>query len=124
LPIIFVTTVVGFWLFSVQHRFEASAWFRQPEWTFDAAALGGSSHLALPRILHWATGNIGYHHIHHLSPRIPCYNLAACHESNALLRPKTTLSLRRALGAGNLTLWDEELGKLVRFRDVDATART
>jgi omega-6 fatty acid desaturase (delta-12 desaturase) len=119
LPIVFVTTVVGFWLFSVQHRFENSAWLRQPEWSFDAAALTGSSHLALPRILHWATGNIGYHHIHHLSPRIPSYNLAACHRSNALLRPATTLSLRRALGAGNLTLWDEESGKLVRFRDVN-----
>jgi len=117
LPIIFVTTVVGFWLFSVQHRFEDGAWLRQPEWSFDAAALAGSSHLALPRILHWATGNIGYHHIHHLSPRIANYNLAACHRSSALLRPATSLSLRRALGAGNLTLWDEQLGKLVRFRD-------
>ena len=117
LPIVFVTTVVGFWLFSVQHRFEKGVWLRQPEWSFDAAAMAGSSHLALPRILHWATGNIGYHHIHHLSPRIPNYRLAACHRSNALLRPANPLSLRRALGAGNLTLWDEELGRLVRFRD-------
>jgi omega-6 fatty acid desaturase (delta-12 desaturase) len=117
LPIVVVTTVVGFWLFSVQHRFEDGAWLRQPNWSFDAAAMKGSSHLALPRILHWATGNIGYHHIHHLSPRIPNYRLAACHRSNAILQPETSLSLGRALGAGNLTLWDEAKGKLVRFRD-------
>lgn len=117
LPIIFVTTVVGFWLFSVQHRFEEGAWLRQPDWSFDAAAMKGSSHLALPRILHWATGNIGYHHIHHLSPRIPNYRLAACHRSSTILQPETSLSLARALGAGNLTLWDEAKGKLVRFRD-------
>jgi omega-6 fatty acid desaturase (delta-12 desaturase) len=117
LPIIAVTTIVGFWLFSVQHRFEAGAWLRQPDWSFDAAAMKGSSHLALPRILHWATGNIGYHHIHHLSPRIPNYRLAACHRSSEILRPETSLSLARALGAGNLTLWDEAKGKLVRFRD-------
>lgn len=117
IPIIVVTTIVGFWLFSVQHRFEEGAWLRQPEWSFDAAAMQGSSHLALPRVLHWATGNIGYHHIHHLSPRIPNYRLAACHRSSAMLRPETSLSLARALGAGNLTLWDEAKGKLVRFRD-------
>jgi len=118
LPIFFVTTVVGFWLFSVQHRFENGAWLRQSAWSFDEAALNGSSHLALPRVLQWATGNIGYHHIHHLSPRVPNYRLAACHQSSEFLRPAVSLSLRRALAAGNLTLWDEDLGKLVRFSDV------
>jgi omega-6 fatty acid desaturase (delta-12 desaturase) len=120
LPIIVVTTIVGFWLFSVQHRFENGQWLRQSEWRFDIAALTGSSFLALPRVLHWATGNIGYHHIHHLSPGVPNYRLAACHRSSVLFRPAVSLSLGRALGAGNLTLWDEEQGKLVRFRDARA----
>src|SRR4029079_2315900 len=106
LPFIVVTTIVGFWLFSVQHRFEEGAWLRQPDWSFDAAAMKGSSHLALPGVLHWATGNISYHHIHHLSPRIPNYRLAACHRSSAILRPDTSLSLKRALSAASLTLWD------------------
>jgi omega-6 fatty acid desaturase (delta-12 desaturase) len=123
LPIFFVTTVVGFWLFSVQHRFENGAWLRQSTWSFDEAALNGSSHLALPRVLQWATGNIGYHHIHHLSPRVPNYRLAACHQSSEFLRPAVSLSLGRALAAGNLTLWDEDLCKLVRFSDVRGQLR-
>jgi acyl-lipid omega-6 desaturase (Delta-12 desaturase) len=117
LPIVFITTVVGVWLFSVQHRFETARWMRRGEWNFADAALEGSSYLKLPRILHWLTGNIGYHHIHHLSPRVPNYRLAACHQSNAVLRPDMPLTLDRAFGAASLTLWDEAQKKLVRFRD-------
>jgi omega-6 fatty acid desaturase (delta-12 desaturase) len=117
LPIIVVTTIVGVWLFSVQHRFETARWLRQQEWNFAEAAMRGSSYLALPSVLHWLTGNIGYHHIHHLSPRVPNYRLAACHRGNAVLRQEKPLTLKRALGAGNLALWDETQNKLVRFRD-------
>ncbi len=117
LPIMFVTTVLGVWLFSVQHRFDDARWLRKGEWNFVDAALEGSSYLALPRILHWLTGNIGYHHIHHLSQRVPNYRLAECHRSNALLRPVKPLTLGRALQAGRLTLWDESKARLVRFRD-------
>ncbi len=118
LPIVIVTTVIGVWLFSVQHRFEDARWLHRDEWNFMDAALLGSSYLSIPLVLHWLTGNIGYHHIHHLSPRVPNYRLAACHRSNALLQPEKPLSLRRAFGAGNLALWDESLLRLVRFRDV------
>ncbi|MBI3676354.1 MAG: fatty acid desaturase [Proteobacteria bacterium] len=117
LPIVVITTIVGVWLFSVQHRFETARWVRQPEWNFTDAAMKGSSYLALPSVLHWLTGNIGYHHIHHLSPRVPNYRLAACHRDNEVLRQEKPLSLKRALGAGNLALWDEAQNKLVRFRD-------
>lgn len=117
LPIVVLSSIVGVWLFSVQHRFETARWMRRTDWNFADAALQGSSHLALPRVLHWLTGNIGFHHIHHLSPRVPNYLLAACHGSSALLRPSQPLSLGHALSAGRLALWDEASGKLVRFRD-------
>jgi acyl-lipid omega-6 desaturase (Delta-12 desaturase) len=77
LPIIVISTIVGVWLFSIQHRFEGASWARREEWNLADAALKSSSHLTLPRILHWMTGNIGYHHIHHLSVRVPNYRLAA-----------------------------------------------
>lgn len=117
IPIVIFTSIVGVWLFSVQHRFENARWMRRNEWNFADAALEGSSYLVLPRVLHWLTGNIGFHHIHHLSPRVPNYRLAACHRSNALLHPEVPLSLGRAFGAGYLALWDESQNKLVRFRD-------
>ncbi len=117
LPVVLLSSIVGVWLFSVQHRFETARWMRRHDWNFVDAALEGSSHLALPRVLQWWTGNIGFHHIHHLSPRVPNYLLSACHGSSALLRPSRPLSLARALSAGRLALWDEASGRLVRFRD-------
>jgi acyl-lipid omega-6 desaturase (Delta-12 desaturase) len=117
LPIVTVTTVVGVWLFSVQHRFDDAHWLRQPEWSFQAAAMKGSSYLKLPKILQWLTGNIGFHHIHHLAPRVPNYRLEACYRSASVLREDPPLTIARALGASSLTLWDETSQKLVRFRD-------
>lgn len=118
LSIVMLSSIIGFWLFSVQHRFETARWMRKPDWTYMDAAMSGSSHLSLPRLLHWMTGNIGFHHIHHLSPRVPNYRLAACHHSNPILRPAGSLSLRRALSGSNLVLWDERAERLIRFRDV------
>ncbi len=116
LPIVFVTTVLGVWLFSVQHRFDDARWLRKDEWNFADAALQGSSYLALPRILHWLTGNIGYHHIHHLSQRVPNYRLAECHRSSVLLHPEKPLTLGRALLAARLTVWGAGARRLGRFR--------
>jgi omega-6 fatty acid desaturase (delta-12 desaturase) len=118
LPVVTITAIIGVWLFSVQHRFEGAQWLRRNEWNFADASLNGTSYLVLPRILHWMTGNIGFHHLHHLSQRIPNYRLMACDRQNAQLRPQRPLTLWRALAAGGLTLWDEEAGRLVRFRDV------
>jgi omega-6 fatty acid desaturase (delta-12 desaturase) len=117
LPVVILSTIIGAWLFSVQHRFEGARWSRRDEWTYTDAALNGSSFLHLPDILHWATGNIGFHHIHHLSPRVPNYRLAACHRSSTLLQPERPLSLASAFGSASLTLWDEAQDKLVGFRD-------
>lgn len=118
LPIIAVTTIVGVWLFSIQHRFETACWMRRAEWTFQSAALSGSSYLKLPRWLAWATGNIGFHHIHHLAPRVPNYRLEQCYRTSEILHPDNPLQIRAALRASRLILWDEARERLVRFKDV------
>ncbi len=116
-PVIAITTIVGVWLFSVQHRFEEAHWLRKSDWTFHDASMKGTSYLKLPRILQWMTGNIGFHHIHHLAPRVPNYRLETCYVSAAILREETPLTLRSAFGAAALTLWDEGRKKLVPFKD-------
>ncbi|MCB9892137.1 MAG: fatty acid desaturase [Planctomycetes bacterium] len=109
---------VGVWLFYLQHQFEDAYWERGDTWDYAAAALRGSSFLRLPRVLQWFSGNIGFHHIHHLSPRVPNYNLERCHRSDPLfegVRPMTLLGSLKTLG---LKLWDETSKKLVGFRHV------
>jgi len=118
LTLIAVSSVLGVWLFSVQHRFEAAHWSPRSDWRFVDAALGGSSWLRLPAPLQWLTGNIGFHHVHHLDPRVPNYRLDAAHQAMQSLHPTPPLDLRHALTAPWLTLWDEAAGRLVRFRDV------
>jgi len=118
LPIMVVASILGVWLFSLQHRFESSLWLGRGEWSFVEAALKGSSYFRLPSALHWLTGNIGFHHVHHLNPRIPNYRLRPCHEAVQALHPVRALTLRAGLRAPRLTLWDEQCGRLVRFADV------
>jgi acyl-lipid omega-6 desaturase (Delta-12 desaturase) len=116
LPIMFLASVAGVWLFSVQHRFEESEWLRQTEWTPVRAALNGSSYLKLPRVLQWFTGNIGFHHIHHLLPRVPNYRLQKCHE--ALLArggAARVVTLAGAVRAPGFALWDEARARMVPF---------
>ncbi len=120
LPIMVVASIVGVWLFSLQHRFETAHWTAKGEWSFVEAALDGASWFRLPRILHWLTGNIGFHHVHHLNPRVPNYRLREAHEAVHALRPVPPLTLWRGLAATFLTLWDERRGRLVRFRDAIA----
>ena len=115
LPALLVTGSVGIWLFYVQHQFEDTYWQSSESWSYDDAALKGSSYLKLPRILQFLTGNIGLHHVHHLSARIPNYNLQAAHDENAALHTVPTISLREGLRATRLKLWDERQGKLVGF---------
>jgi acyl-lipid omega-6 desaturase (Delta-12 desaturase) len=116
LPIMIFASIAGVWLFSVQHRFEDSEWLRQIDWTPVRAALNGSSYLKLPGILHWFTGNIGFHHVHHLLPRVPNYRLKECHQ--ALLasgHSARTLTLALALRAPSFSLWDETHARMVPF---------
>ena len=115
LPAIAVASVVGVWLFSVQHRFEEAVWERQDGWSHVGASLEGTSFLKLPRVLQWFTGNIGFHHVHHLSARVPNYRLQECHEARQELHRVTTLTFWEALRAPCYALWDEEKGRMVRF---------
>ena len=116
-PIIVLMGMVGIWLFYVQHQFEDTYWRKSPEWSFHRAAMEGSSFYDLPRILHWFTGNIGYHHIHHLASRIPNYNLPACSRDVPETRHVTRLTLADSLRCARLHLWDEDEGRLVAFRE-------
>lgn len=120
LPVMALAAIAGVWLFSVQHRGERTVWIRHDDWDPTTAALRGSSCLRLPRLLQWFTGNIGFHHVHHLSPRVPNYRLQECHERIAAFRDVPELGFRQALHALRLVLWDEDAGRLVTFRDVAA----
>ena len=117
LSIMVVASILGVWLFSLQHRFETAHWTVRGEWSFVDAALRGSSWFDLPRPLRWLTGNIGFHHVHHLNPHVPNYRLVAAHAAVQELRSVPALSLKDGLRALRLTLWDEASGRLVRFRD-------
>ena len=120
LPVVVLAATIGIWLFYVQHQFEDAYWQPKPTWDFQAAALQGSSFYDLPGPLHWLTANIGFHHIHHLSSRIPNYRLRACHEANPAFQAVPRLSLLGSLKCARLALWDGERGKLVSFRGVHA----
>lgn len=117
-PILFISAMAGIWLFYVQHQFEGTYFEAAESWDFVNAALQGSSFYRLPSVLQWFTGNIGYHHVHHLGPRVPNYNLQRTHESASYLRDVPTISLRRSFQSVHFRLWDEERKKFVRFRDV------
>jgi omega-6 fatty acid desaturase (delta-12 desaturase) len=113
-----VTTIagaVGIWLFYVQHQFDGVYWERGAKWDYTTAAIQGSSFYKLPRILQWFSGNIGFHHIHHLSPRIPNYNLERCHESEPLFQQVKPLTLLTSFRSLAHRLWDEQRRKLVGF---------
>lgn len=108
----------GIWLFYVQHQFEGVYWERGDEWDYTAAALQGSSFYKLPKILQWFSGNIGFHHIHHLSSRIPNYNLERCHKAHPLFQNVKPVTLFSSFKSLAFRLWDEQHRKLVGFRSV------
>ncbi len=116
LIIMMVAGGAGVWMFYVQHQFEDVYWERGENWSFTAAALQGSSFYKLPRILQWFTGNIGFHHIHHLSPRIPNYNLEQCHRANPLFQQVKPITFISSLKSITFRLWDEKNRKLVGYR--------
>ena len=117
-PVLFVGGTAIVYGFYVQHQFEGVYWQRHCEWDYLTAALEGSSYFKLPKILQWFSGNIGLHHVHHLSSRIPNYNLQQCHDENPIFHDVTTITLWSSLKTINLGLFDEEAGQLVRFRDL------
>jgi omega-6 fatty acid desaturase (delta-12 desaturase) len=114
-PILLIAGAAGVWLFYVQHQYEDAYWDRGAAWSYERAAFEGSSYYDLPRVLHWFSGNIGYHHIHHLASRVPNYRLRECFESEPRLRRAPRLTLRSSLRSARLRLWDEESRRLVPF---------
>lgn len=116
LPIMVIASIVGVWIFSVQHRFDTALWQRQAHWSAEAASLRGSSYLRLPRVLQWFTANIGFHHIHHLNPRVPNYRLQACHKAIPALQGVQTLTIWGGLRALSFVLWDESRQEMITFR--------
>ena len=115
LTVIMVAGSAGVWLFYVQHQFEGVYWERNEDWDYAAAALHGSSFYKLPRVLQWFSGNIGFHHIHHLSPRIPNYHLEKCHRAEALFQTVKPVTLLGSLKSLTFRLWDEHRNRLVGF---------
>ena len=116
LIILMVAGGAGVWMFYVQHQFEDVYWERGEDWSYVAAALQGSSFYKLPRILQWFSGNIGFHHIHHLSPRIPNYNLEKCHQADPLFQQVKPITLFSSFKSATYRLWDEKNKKLVGYR--------
>jgi acyl-lipid omega-6 desaturase (Delta-12 desaturase) len=119
LPITYIGTIAGLWLFYVQHQFENVIWTNKGEWDYKKLALEGSSYYKLPRVLQWFTGNIGFHHIHHLSPRIPNYNLEKCHNENEEFQVAKQFTLWTGLHALRLRLWNEKLNKMISFSELN-----
>jgi omega-6 fatty acid desaturase (delta-12 desaturase) len=118
IPILFIATGHGVWLFYVQHQFRHVVWTTSENWDYKTVALRGSSLFKLPGILNWFTGNIGYHHIHHLSPLIPNYNLRKCHDENSMFRDIKPITFFSAFESLRLRLWDEKRQVLVKFSEV------
>ena len=114
LPVIWIAASVGVWLFYVQHQFEGVYWERAKKWDFVKAGLEGSSFYKLPKLLQWFTGNIGFHHIHHLSPKIPNYLLEKCHNENPIFQVKP-VGILTSLKSLTYRLWDEKKRQLVHF---------
>jgi acyl-lipid omega-6 desaturase (Delta-12 desaturase) len=120
-PMVLLAGNAGIWLFYVQHQFEDVYWERGPSWSYASAALRGSSYLKLPKLLQFFTGNIGLHHVHHLSARIPNYNLQRAHEELPVFHSVPVLSLWDGLRAPRLKVYDEEARRLVGWRDLRRT---
>ena len=123
LPVAIVAGAAGVWLFYVQHQFEGVQWRRREDWDYAGAALYGSSFYKLPKVLQWFTGNIGFHHIHHLSPAIPNYNLEKCHRESPLFREVKAVTLWSSMKSLSFRLWDEQRQKLVGYRRLRAIRR-
>jgi len=120
LPLVILAGSVGIWLFYVQHQFEDTYWERTDEWSFNDAALRGSSHLALPKVLQFFSGNIGFHHVHHLNPKIPNYNLERAHEEQPMFRSVPSVSFTDALRAVQLKLYDEDTQRMATWKQARA----
>jgi omega-6 fatty acid desaturase (delta-12 desaturase) len=117
LGVMMMAGAAGMWLFYIQHQFDGVYWARSDSWDYTSAGLRGSSYYKLPAILRWLSGNIGFHHIHHLCPRIPNYNLKRCHDAGACFRAVKPVTLSSSLKALSFRLWDERRKRLVGYQE-------
>jgi omega-6 fatty acid desaturase (delta-12 desaturase) len=116
-PIVALAGAAGIWLFYVQHQFDHTYWQHSPEWSYTDAALRGSSYLRLPKVLQFFTGSIGLHHVHHLSTKIPSYNLQRAHDGGSIFGNVSAISLWDGLRAVRLKLWDADAARLVTWKE-------
>ena len=118
LTLVFLFGIVAFWFFYVQHQHEFSYKHWKDNWDFLLSSIRGSSYYKLPRFMHWLTGNIGYHHIHHLSSLIPNYNLPKCFKEKPILNKYVTqITFWQSLKMMNYKLWDEQQEKMISFSE-------
>jgi len=117
LPSTLLAATAGVWLFYVQHQFERTQWDQSADWDLHEAALHGSSHFVMPRVLQWISANIGIHHVHHLYSRIPFYRLPEVLSDHAALAEANRMTLRESFANARLHLWDEKSRRLLSFRD-------
>lgn len=118
-PVVVMSSIAAVWLFYMQHQFDDTYWARNEHWRYTDATLQGSSFYDLPAFFHWVSGNIGYHHIHHLNPRIPNYKLRQCYDSSPALQVAKRISFLQSLRLAFLALWDEQENRLISFREYD-----
>ena len=118
-----VAATSGVWLFYVQHQYEDTYWADGEDWDYTAAALEGSSFYKLPKVLQWFSGNIGFHHVHHLSSRIPNYHLERCHNSHAMFRDIKPMTILPSLKCITYRLWDQDAKKLIGFKQLKKQLR-
>ena len=122
-PIFMISGAAGIWLFFIQHTFEDSYYVEDEQWDYVKAAVEGSSFYKLPKVLQWITGNIGYHHVHHLSPKVPNYKLEAVHNNTPPLQNVPTITLATSIQSLKFGLWDENTNKFVQFKEIKSIAK-
>ena len=118
MPVVVLTTLLGGWLFFIQHQFEGAYWSKDTNWNFHEASVFGSSYYDLPPILKWFSGSIGLHHIHHLCSMIPNYKLQSCLNSYPELKQINRMTILDSLKCLRWALWDESQKKMIGFRDL------
>jgi omega-6 fatty acid desaturase (delta-12 desaturase) len=106
---------IGAWMLYIQHQYEDTYYQAPGKWRFELAALQGSSYLRLPRPLAWCVGNANFHHVHHLSAKIPNYRLRDAHESHPMFRQTPVVTIPSSIRTFRLKLWDADGESLVPF---------
>jgi omega-6 fatty acid desaturase (delta-12 desaturase) len=123
IPVILISHSMGIWLFYIQHQFDDVYWEHSGKWDYKTSAIRGSSFLKLPSVFQWFTGNIGFHHVHHLSSRIPNYYLEKCHKENEIFKDVKPIVLFKTFRALTLGLWDEANRRMISFRKISVSHR-